>query len=699
MTLLKEVTTKENLARAWRWIQSNPEAAYKGYFRSLYANYRIAEDTLLVSLRDRLTRGVYDPAHACKIYFPKKSSGLRPYSLLTVEDQIVYQGMVNVVAERLAPRVRARQLKEVFSHLYAGKSSNWFYRKWQNGYQEMNRAARAAFRDGYQYAATFDLTAFYDSVDHNVLRHFLTDLGCDLDFNRLLIRCLGHWTATQRKKRIYHGHGIPQGPLSSGLLAELVLQHYDSGRSHGDSVRYLRYNDDIRLFAKAEPELRWAVAELDYLSKDIGLFPQSAKIGIRKVTDIENELKTISRPPVIDLDLDAEKVNQTALHTRIHELSRNYRVSDPTEFRFLLARAEPRKKLDRRLVGVFEHEPYLYAEILRYFRRYDRLPPRIAGWVVAQLNANPIYAAVVSELLVTAEGRVGAVEAQEIDGYVKTHWNPKKHRAADLIAALGRWGIRRCVLGSGQVRWAIRQLPEWWVRSELVATIDTPNEGQVKVSELLTDKLSDPVSDVAVAAAVHLVRRGDPIALPARVHSAAGAVLEEFGLIPPGAGRVCGITRSFERLVGKKLPAMEWVTFFGKDYSSVERQAVFCYSYSAVDVTTWVNALDVFNDWFVNALTGHDPSIGLCARGKLGGFVREPTSRFAKSYPAIWRLAHEIHSKRGESHLSHAWEQNGSSYVKPTSFIPFSYLRKAKPLIFQAMNEIAMRWAALKKAS
>ena len=254
-------------------------------------------------MRDRLTRGVYEPAHACKIHFPKKSGGLRPYSLLTVEDQIVYQAMVNVVAERHTPRVRDRHFAEVFSHIYAGKSSVWFYRKWQNGYREMNRAARDVFGEGYKYTASFDLTAFYDSVDHNVLRHFLSELGCDIDFTRLLLRCLGHWTATQRKNRIYHGHGIPQGPLSSGLLAEVVLQHFDSGRTARDGVRYLRYVDDIRLFSETESDLRRAVAELDYLSKDVGLFPQAAKTAIRKVTDIEEELKTVSKPETAELAL------------------------------------------------------------------------------------------------------------------------------------------------------------------------------------------------------------------------------------------------------------------------------------------------------------------------------------------------------------------------------------------------------------
>jgi Reverse transcriptase (RNA-dependent DNA polymerase) len=701
VSLLNGAFRLENLARAWRWIQSNPEASYKSYFRSHYSNFRVAEDALLDGLRERLNSGAYQPAHACKIYFPKKSGGLRPYSLLTVEDQIVYQALVNMIAEKLTPRIRERQLTEVFSHLYAGKTSIWFYRKWQNGYREMNRSAREAFSDGFQYAATFDLTAFYDSVDHKVLRHFLEELGFDMQFNKLLIQCLGQWTATQRNRRIYHGHGIPQGPLSSGLLAEVVLQHFDHGRTDRKSVRYLRYVDDMRLFARTELELRRGVAELDYLSKDVGLFPQSSKIAIRRVIDIDSELKSVSRPETRELDLDAEKVDQKALYSRIRELTPKYQVLDSTEFRFLLSRAEPSKRFDRRLIRVLERQPYFYGDILRYFRRHDQLPTTVASWLVSELKANPVYAAYVADLLETADGRLDIYDRAEVDEYVRTHWYPKKLRAADQIAALGRWGVRRKVLTANQIEWAVRHLPEWWAQSELVAALDLQSMRQSGVAQLVTERLSDSVSDVAIAAAVHLVQmsmHGIRPSIPSDLQSVAGPVLEEFGLIPSGAGRVCGVARSFERLVGKKLPRMDWASFFGKSYRVVEKHAVFCYAYSGVDVTSCVSALDVFNDWLLASLTQHDKNIGTYFAGKLGGFIGAPKSKFAQSYPAIWRLASEIHQKRKESHLSHAWEHSGNTLVKPTSFVPYKYLRRAKLLVEEAFKELSLRWAKLAPA-
>jgi hypothetical protein len=294
MSNLRLVYDPTNLGRAWRWILSNPDAIYKGYFRSLYANYGVASTELLKDLGERLLRGVYEPGPSCKLFLPKPSGVLRPFSLLTVEDQIVYQALVNVVAERLHPEVKHRYRREVFGHLYAGCGGTWFYQKWQKSYAAFNEAAREAYAAGFRFTAKFDLTAFYDSLDHGVLCHFLKELRLDEDFTALLTKCLCHWTSAQGD--IFHNHGIPQGPLSSGLLAEVVLQHFDRNHKAPETVRYLRYVDDIRLFARSLPDLRRMVTWLDYLSKEVGLFPQASKLDPHRVANIEDELKSVSQP-------------------------------------------------------------------------------------------------------------------------------------------------------------------------------------------------------------------------------------------------------------------------------------------------------------------------------------------------------------------------------------------------------------------
>ena len=107
---LETAWSANNLKRAWLWTTTNTEVRFKNYFRHIYRAYSLAPNKNLANLRKRLSREAYHPTHSTKIYFPKKSGVLRPYSLLAVEDQIVYQALVNVVADRMFRRVRGRYL-------------------------------------------------------------------------------------------------------------------------------------------------------------------------------------------------------------------------------------------------------------------------------------------------------------------------------------------------------------------------------------------------------------------------------------------------------------------------------------------------------------------------------------------------------------------------------------------------------------
>lgn len=130
------------MRRAYRWLLSNPDANYKSYFRDSYDAFATASDTLLKRLRQDCLSGKYEPSNASKVYLPKPSGTLRPISLITTEDQIVYQAIVNAVAHELHRRTKQRYYKRIFANLYAGKPSKFFYRRWQDGYREFGKAIR-----------------------------------------------------------------------------------------------------------------------------------------------------------------------------------------------------------------------------------------------------------------------------------------------------------------------------------------------------------------------------------------------------------------------------------------------------------------------------------------------------------------------------------------------------------------------------
>ncbi len=122
MTGLEKIFDLTNLRRAYRWIMSNPDAQYKSYFRDSYDAFAIASDTHLKWIRTEGLRERYKVSHASKLLVPKSSGALRLITLLTVEDQIVYQACVNLIADALKTKTARRYETRVFAHLYAGKS-------------------------------------------------------------------------------------------------------------------------------------------------------------------------------------------------------------------------------------------------------------------------------------------------------------------------------------------------------------------------------------------------------------------------------------------------------------------------------------------------------------------------------------------------------------------------------------------------
>jgi hypothetical protein len=652
----------------------------------MYSRFAIADDLIIDDLHDRLRRGIYEPGHACKFLIPKKSGILRPYSILRVEDQIVYQGLVNVVAERLLPRVRTRYFVKTFGHLYSGSSSQWFYRRWADGYAAFNKMARDAVARGLVYTASFDLTACYDSLDHSVLCHFLKQIGCERDFCTFLRECLSMWTAS--RERIYQDHGIPQGPLSSGLLAEVVLQHFDARSDTRPDRVYLRYVDDIRLFAKKEIDLRRFLVRLDKLSKDIGLFPQASKIDIHRVTDIDAELKSISNPS--ESSVRGKLVNQERLAERIVALSPRLtpvvQIVDETRFKYLLAHADPSARLNMRMLKIATGRPDLVPNIARYFKKYSVLPRAIAREVMARVRREQLYEYISAEWVDLLCGRLRPPDATSFNQLLKKMWKPRS-LAPELKAVAGRRLISEGRLSYNQTAYAIKSERQGWVRSELVSALNTDHYGKVMMETILNETLRDPNPDVSLSAAAQVANLNVVVRPLARtIQPSGGKALRQFGILKRVPGRMCGINWSLARLT-RKSTGVNWKKVFGTEYIHAEKMAVQMRALADTNVTAFVNAADVFNDRLLSRLYKHDPSLGSYTLGGIGSVLS--STRLQTNYPSVFNLCKNLHEERLRSHLSHPIVKTTG---KPTGRVPYRYLQTARRLYIRAITEIESKW-------
>lgn len=671
----------ENLERAWLWIRTNPEVQTKNHFRRLYSAYSIADTTLLKDLKSRLDRGIFTPSRSCKLFVPKPSGILRPFSLLAIEDQIVYQAMANVVAERVVPHVRHHYNKKVFGHQYAGIASNWFYRRWSDGYRAFNEAAESVFKAGYVWGASFDLTAFYDSIDHGVLRHKLEEFGLDAEFCLSLTELLNRWTATERQ--IFHNHGIPQGPLSSGMISEAILSHFDENFRVNFDVKYFRYVDDIRLFAKSETHLRHGLLSLDRLSKDIGLFPQSSKIDIHRVVNIRDELKTVSSPP--EPALSGFIPDQSKIRTRLAELaprSAKYKVADPTRFKYLLAHAEPSLLVLNRLWRVFEHAPHFIPQLGSYLEKFDSLPDNQGARLLHAISSENLYSAIQSRFIQAQVGRLSPPLDTRAKKLLKPMW---KLKANPPELSLALWDSLQHLkhFTDKQTDYALLNAKPSWLRMQLHYGVAWKEVADARRVRLLNQSIRDQSADVAITGAWLIALLNVRISTPTTdVNPAAKTMLRTLGKMRVRSARICGIRTAIAEMTGADIP-VNWRRLLGSYYNQAESQMVTCRGYYKTDPTAWVNMLDVFNDLFAEGLFKRDGSIGQRNLGDFGGILTN--KKLETKFPLTHKYFVESHNKRLESQLSHAVVKKTKA---PTGKIPYKWLKRGSQLLRDAAREV-----------
>jgi len=368
----EKLISNKNLSLAWRRITSSKDARYKAFFRHILEAYELGFDENVEDLQRRLKNGEYCAQTPVRFYVPKPSGLQRPITLLAIEDQIVLQALANLFAEKVRAKRNTLARKYVYSNELGKKDSPFFLEKWQIGFSQLKRDLRAKFREGYVWIATFDISAFYDTIPHELLLKVLTTSS-----NGELYRSAREWLKTwsSDKPSDQHNHGIPQGPMASDFLAECILLAIDQRMS--EHYAYFRYVDDIRILGKTELEVRQALVYLDILCKSRGLIPNSDKTKIKKVLSATELVEDI--PDVTGYFDDGEEtsITKNAAEKRILEavdISGKVTIKDKTLFRYILFRAPQSEDVLKIVLRAWEHYPEhtdAYVAFLENYRRCD----------------------------------------------------------------------------------------------------------------------------------------------------------------------------------------------------------------------------------------------------------------------------------------------------------------------------------------
>jgi len=239
-----------DLDAAWRkvladaWSDDLPDILRLNDFKLTWNKWKS-------DLEGSLADGSYSPEHPRLIERPKDGLMVRPLALMHPRDRVVYWALVNRIAEAidgvLSPHVFSARLAPKGKRL-TGQISAWT--RFQN-------AGRALYDEyDYAYLLSTDVTSYFEYVDTSILATDLLSLPpiparYVHDLQGFLSRLTEH-TAVW---------GLPQGHEASAILGNFYLLPIDRVLLRYD-VKFIRYQDDIKVFAASPAILRLALREV-----------------------------------------------------------------------------------------------------------------------------------------------------------------------------------------------------------------------------------------------------------------------------------------------------------------------------------------------------------------------------------------------------------------------------------------------------
>ena len=431
----KSLVSTQNLKLAWRRINTGRNIPYKRFYRDFYLVYESAAEDNIRELHKQLVAKAWNPNHVQRVYLPKPSGLQRPISLLGIEDQILLQAVSNVFAKKLCEQRERVELDTVFSNKLAKPASSIFFtERWQTTYRAFQEKCVELFSQGYRWAAHFDLSAYYDTISHDLLVRIVSPKESHPETWNIVKKWFQTWSAGDSSAMT--GHGIPQGPIASDFLAEAFFLPIDL-KLKKKGCPYVRYVDDIRLFGKTENQVRQTAIMLEQECRHRGLIPQSAKFEIRDLKSVKDAMGSLPSIPPSD-GKGASETGMTAseamevLKTAIS--GRPSKVRDKSRFRYVMYRAPADTGFLKVILRLLPRHPEHIDAFVAYFANFGKRR-KIAKDAITHLESGLPYTYVRGELWHLI-ARLGSID--ELDYALPMARSDAKRRSDCVLLS---WGV------------------------------------------------------------------------------------------------------------------------------------------------------------------------------------------------------------------------------------------------------------------
>lgn len=293
---MTEIFTYKSLRLAYERVTKSSTGDVRNSFGESLYKLKLKEN--LEELSNRIQKGDYSPSRPFKYYEPKPIGTQRVKTVLSIEDSIVYQAIANHIAEELYDELGTTS-NNVFGNILHENvkkgvlllneyNPNFkFFKSYVPLFNEfVNSVNQQIEGENLKFKLDTDITGFFDSIPHSSLAFTLQKMGIQDSIIELLLVCLNMWSGTRYSPTFQVG--IPQGPVASFFVANLLLHNLDKIMIKGN-FSYYRYTDDIKVYAQDKTDLENALVSIDYFLKNHSLSINSKKTLIEKISENKEE--------------------------------------------------------------------------------------------------------------------------------------------------------------------------------------------------------------------------------------------------------------------------------------------------------------------------------------------------------------------------------------------------------------------------
>lgn len=270
----------------------NWERAYKRVLKNSHSDFvplrydfwllQKNPDAFIAKAKENLSQEHYNPAPLKIIEVPKSDLTTRPAAIAELDDRIIYQSLVDSIAEIVEPQIETC----VYSHrLTDDYNSEQMYRDYDETYGAfLNEQKKICESGEYDFVVAADVASYYERIYHHKLVQLLDGMGCDVRLRNTLGHLLREWNNGD-------SHGIPQGFWASDYLGNIYLHQVDRYMLMR-RYKYVRYVDDIIVFCHSYNEGLVVLLELGKQLRQLGVGLNAAKTNIYNVRNYLLKVQT-----------------------------------------------------------------------------------------------------------------------------------------------------------------------------------------------------------------------------------------------------------------------------------------------------------------------------------------------------------------------------------------------------------------------